>query len=126
MDDNDLVPFPNEVVSTLVEVVSFLIKLVVRLIAQQTTEPHDSGVCSRRARQKSSINTQCNKLDTTPRYSLLINSKLSRYSFTTSHHMFSLKVFEEKILERTKTAVLGIRLFHKFMPTVAFIFVISL
>jgi hypothetical protein len=48
MDDNDLVPFPNEVVSTLFELVSFLIKLFVRLLVQQTIEPHDSCVFIRK------------------------------------------------------------------------------
>jgi hypothetical protein len=52
MDDNDLVPFPNKVVSTLVEVVSFLIKLFVRFIAQQTIEPHDSCVFIRKEHGK--------------------------------------------------------------------------
>jgi hypothetical protein len=52
MDDNDLVWFPNEVVSTLVEVVSLLNKLVVRFIAQQTIEPHDSCVFIRKEHSK--------------------------------------------------------------------------
>jgi|GEM_PF-652398 hypothetical protein len=89
MDDYDLVPFPNEVVSMLVEVVSFLIKLVVLLIAQQTTEPMTvASVVVEHGKSPLSIHSATNSTRL-HEYSLLINSKLSRYSFTTSHHMFS-------------------------------------
>jgi hypothetical protein len=56
-NDNDLVPFPNEAVSTLIEPVSFLRKLVVWLIAQQTIEPRDSRVCIRKEHSKNPPST---------------------------------------------------------------------
>lgn len=85
MDNNDLIPFPNEVVSTLIEVVSFLRKPFVRLIAQQTIEPHDSCVFIDKGTAKILHHIGATNPTLLHAYSLLINSKpfsLFLYYFT--------------------------------------------